>query len=111
MIFRLLSVVIMSEYANAEELLKSLPEDRRQRIEEGARMLAGGCALKQIRKEAGLTQKDVASRLGITQPTVSSLEDRYAEARVSTLKRYCETLGAELTITIATKDGKTYALP
>lgn len=73
-------------------------------------MLAGGYALKQIRKEAGLTQKDVARHLGITQPTVSYLEDRYAEARVSTLKRYCEAIGAELTITIATNDGKTYAL-
>ncbi|CAN7614689.1 transcriptional regulator, y4mF family [compost metagenome] len=59
--------------------------------------------LQAFRKDAGLTQAQVASRLGVTQQTLSALE-RNAEA-VSTgrLMRLLAILGVEL---VLRKDGQ-----
>jgi transcriptional regulator with XRE-family HTH domain len=53
--------------------------------------------LSEIRKEAGLTQKELAESLGIKQPSLSKLESQ-DDMQVSTLKRLVEALGGELEI-------------
>lgn len=102
---------MMKEYITAGAFLATLPEDLQREVEKGGEQLVAQYALETIRGQAHLTQQDVASRLGVTQAEVCSLEERYAEATVSTLKRYCEAVGAEMTISIKAKDGTTYALP
>lgn len=57
-----------------------------------------GPQLRRLREQAGLTQKQVADRLGMTQPEVSKLERR-ADTRVSTARDYVRALGGELVLT------------
>ena len=100
----------MNDYVTADEFLATLPEDIQQEVIEGGEKLIAEYTLQQIRQRSRLTQKDMASRLGISQASVRTLEERYSEAKISTLKRYCEAMGAVMTISITAKDGTTYAL-
>lgn len=45
-------------------------------------------ALVRMRHRLGLTQKDVASRMGVKQPTISGFENEGSDPRVSTIHRY-----------------------
>jgi DNA-binding XRE family transcriptional regulator len=51
--------------------------------------------LEEVRKRRGLTQVEVADRLGISQGNVSQLEHR-TELYLSTLREYVEALGGRL---------------
>lgn len=51
-------------------------------------------ALVRIRREAGLTQSDVAERMGVTQQAVHKLERYDADPRLSTVERYANAVGA-----------------
>lgn len=54
--------------------------------------------LASIRQAKGRTQLEVAERAGFRQGAVSRLERRADDAKVSTLRRYVESLGGELRI-------------
>ncbi|AHG22491.1 hypothetical protein Z042_24935 [Chania multitudinisentens RB-25] len=49
-----------------------------------------------MRAKAGLTQAEVAKRLGLTPPAVSRLEKRSFHASFKTLKRYAKACGFDL---------------
>jgi len=51
--------------------------------------------LGEIRKSVGLTQEDLADSLGITQPSLSKLENQ-EDMHISTLRRLVEALGGQL---------------
>jgi transcriptional regulator with XRE-family HTH domain len=51
-------------------------------------------ALIRVRREAGLSQQDVADRLGITQQAVQKMERYDADLKLSTLERYANAVGA-----------------
>jgi predicted transcriptional regulator len=53
--------------------------------------------LAEIRKSVGLTQEELAETLGITQPSLSKLENQ-DDMQVSTLRRLIEALGGRLEI-------------
>lgn len=59
-------------------------------------------ALLKARKEAGLTQADVAARMGVSQPVLarieSSLGSRKHSPSLATLRRYAEACGKRLVI-------------
>ena len=50
--------------------------------------------LVRIRREAGLTQADVAELLGVTQQAVNKIERYDADLKLSTLERYANAVGA-----------------
>lgn len=52
--------------------------------------------LIQKRKSEGLTQQELAGKLGITQPAVSNFENSRTEMSVQTLISYAATLGIEI---------------
>ena len=56
--------------------------------------------LAQRRQEAGLSQTEIAARMGTSQSAVARLEAGAADARASTLERYAAALGTELTWTL-----------
>ncbi|MGO1943743.1 MAG: helix-turn-helix domain-containing protein [Ancrocorticia sp.] len=66
--------------------------------------------LREIREEQGVTQKELAERMALTQPTISALEagdlDR---SGLATLKSYVEALGGTVEVT-ATFGGRTLTL-
>jgi ribosome-binding protein aMBF1 (putative translation factor) len=53
-------------------------------------------ALAAQRAELGLSQREVAQRMGTSQSAVSELERLEADPRVSTLQRYARALGGRL---------------
>lgn len=55
--------------------------------------------IREARRAAGLTQRELARRMGTTQSSVSQLESARANPRVSTLERALRTCGRELTAT------------
>lgn len=54
--------------------------------------------LAELRQAKGATQAEVAERAGWKQAAVSRLEVRADDARLSTLRRYVESLGGELKV-------------
>lgn len=56
--------------------------------------------LVQTRLSMELTQKDMAERMGITQPVVSEFERCGAAPKVSTVVRYAEALGGTLSFRV-----------
>ncbi len=53
-------------------------------------------ALAARREELGLSQTQVAARMGTSQSSVARLESGEADARLSTIERFSAAVGAEL---------------
>ena len=51
--------------------------------------------LRRLRREAALSQQELADRAGTTQETISRLERGHHAARGHTLRRLAEALGVE----------------
>ena len=49
-----------------------------------------------MRRAAGLSQNEVAERMGTSQPAVARLEAGLVDARMSTVQRYAAAVGARL---------------
>ena len=54
------------------------------------------------RLELGLSQTEVAARMGTSQSAVARLESGDADVRLSTLERYAAALGQELNLSLRT---------
>lgn len=57
-----------------------------------------GPLLRALRKQAGLTQADVAGQLGVTRQAVSELENRPESATFERLMKLCAVLGVEIAL-------------
>lgn len=62
--------------------------------------------LKAIREQQGVTQEELAFRMGITQPAVSSIESGNTDPKLGTLRRYANALGCVITHHVETDDGR-----
>ncbi len=62
--------------------------------------------LSQLRQTVEMSQHDLASALGISQPSVANLEKRGHEVKISSLKRYIEALGGKLSLDVEMPDGR-----
>ena len=83
----------MSSTKNFEHLAR--PEGVRSRAKHLARdHRLMRTRLVEMRREAGMTQKDVAALLGITPQAVSKFERYDADPQLSTLRRYANVVGA-----------------
>lgn len=63
-----------------------------------------GAALRAARSSRGMTQREVAERMGLAQPEVSRLERR-RDVRVSTARAYVAALGGRLGLVARFDDG------
>ena len=60
-----------------------------------------GVLLRQAREEAGLTQEQLALRLGSKKSAVSRIENHAEDIKLSTLERYASALGKTLFVRVA----------
>lgn len=60
-----------------------------------------GATLRQAREAAGMTQDEVARRLGTKKSAISRMENHADDVRLSTLRNYAEAVGASLEISLA----------
>ena len=54
--------------------------------------------LRSARRRAGLSQRELAARAGVPQPTVARIESRAVSPRIDTLDRLLAVCDAELTV-------------
>lgn len=80
-----------------QKLRDRMPPHARQRTEVKAREMMAEMLLSEIRKEAGLTQEQLAEALQIRQPSLSKLESQ-DDMQISTLRRIIHALGGQLEI-------------
>jgi ribosome-binding protein aMBF1 (putative translation factor) len=77
----------------------------RRADEQAARMAEGRSRLvrelAEQRQAAGLSQTEVAARMGTSQSAVARLESGTADVRASTLERYAAAVGGQITWTLS----------
>jgi ribosome-binding protein aMBF1 (putative translation factor) len=71
----------------ADEQAARMAEDRGRLVRE----------LAEQRQAAGLSQTEVAARMGTSQSAVARLESGIADVRASTLERYAAAVGGQIT--------------
>jgi len=92
-----------TEHSSYEQLARerrSTP-DYREGHDEARRAFLIGQAVRERRLALGLSQTEVATRAGMTQPALSRLEAGGAVPTIPVLDRIAIALGAELVVTIA----------
>jgi DNA-binding XRE family transcriptional regulator len=82
-----------------EEVLARLPEAERRAVEaEAAEIIQREMTLRDMRKARDLTQKTMATLMGVSQESISQLEQR-SDALISTLSSYVSAMGGTLKLT------------
>jgi transcriptional regulator with XRE-family HTH domain len=76
--------------------------DRVAVIEDELRLAAG---LTALRERAGLSQRELAQRLGVSQPRVAAIE-RSRNVTLDVLEQYVTAVGGQLEITVRTGSKK-----
>lgn len=61
--------------------------------------------LAEIRRLAEKTQTELAVAMGVKQPTIAKMERDGQDVRLSSLKRYIESLGGRMRIDVELPDG------
>ena len=61
---------------------------------------AAGALLQKARREAGLTQAELAARAGTTQSVVSAYESGHRQPAIPTLAALVDAAGCELVISV-----------
>jgi DNA-binding XRE family transcriptional regulator len=84
---------------------REMAERARREDDEQRRALVADLVAR--RRAAGLSQGEVAERMGTSQPAVARLEAGQVDARMSTVQRYAAAVGAR--IDIGGKDTKPHA--
>jgi transcriptional regulator with XRE-family HTH domain len=78
-----------------KKVLKAPGAERRvSEIERELRIAAG---LAELREDAGLSQRELAKRIGVSQPRVAAIE-RSKNVTIDVLQQYVQSLGAELEV-------------
>jgi len=67
--------------------------------------------LNEVRTLLQKTQKDMAKAMGVTQPTIASMEKIGKDLKLSSIKRYVESAGAKVRLDIELPDGTHHAIP
>ena len=66
----------MKKSMTYDEYLSQLPKERQDRIKKLADVLQKEYELRRIREEIGMTQSQLASLMGVSQPSIANLEKR-----------------------------------
>ncbi|MGJ8522673.1 hypothetical protein R84981_001364 [Carnimonas sp. R-84981] len=96
--------------ATLDELLEKRSPKSRERISARAEQLRQEHSLAKLREELNISQEQLANTLGIKQPAVVKMEKVSSDPKISTLKRYIEGMGGELSLEVKLPDGKRIAL-
>jgi transcriptional regulator with XRE-family HTH domain len=83
---------------NVNQIIRKLSPAERKKVEDrAAEIIAEEMSLRDLRKARKLTQARVAKALGITQDSVSRLENR-SDLLLSTLRKTVEAMGGDVRI-------------
>ena len=89
-----------------KQLIRPLLKDKklRQKIETGVQRLRVISQIVKLREKLGLTQTELAQRIGVSQPFIARLEnDAAANLSLETLVKIVDALHGEIEIRIRTR--------
>ncbi|WP_348548455.1 helix-turn-helix domain-containing protein [Psychrobacter sp. KFRI-CH2-11] len=89
-----------------QEMLAERSLDSQARIKQLAEQLLLENQLSRIREELEFSQKELAQTMGIKQPSLSAIENRGNDLKISTMKKYVEAMGGKLRIDVELPTGK-----
>ena len=89
----------MAGHRNISELRKKMGTKRVAKAKARAHELQAQMLLTELRKLEGITQVELARKLGVKQPAISQLEQQ-DDMQISTLQRIVKALGGTLAITV-----------
>lgn len=89
-----------------QEMLTERSLGSRARIQQLAEQLLLENQLSRIREELEISQKELAQTMGIKQPSLSAIENRGNDLKISTMKKYVEAMGGKLRIDVELPTGK-----
>ncbi|MCG8435714.1 MAG: helix-turn-helix domain-containing protein [Gammaproteobacteria bacterium] len=85
------------------KLRDKLTSEQRERAKKLSEDIELGMLLAEIRKHTGLTQQELADRLGVSQPSISQIEAA-GDMHVTTLTKIVTELGGELILHMPSGD-------
>ena len=91
---------------NLDDMLAAGDEKSQKRIQEMANEMLFEVQLQALREELKMTQSELAKAMGISQPSVVAIEQRGNDVKLSTMKRYIESMGGRMSINIELPTGK-----
>ena len=89
-----------------QEMLAERSLGSQARIQQLAEVLLLENQLSRIREELEISQKELAQTMGIKQPSLSAIENRGHDLKISTMKKYVEAMGGKLRIDVELPTGK-----
>lgn len=95
--------------ATYRELLAKESPEMQARVAERVEEASIQIALGALREELNISQTELATLMGIKQPSVARIEQADNDPRLSTLKRYVQALGGELSLDVTLPTGKRIA--
>ena len=78
---------------------------RQARNRDASRKVIAQILLSELRQQSGMSQRQLASALGIKQPTLAQME-KQDDIQVSTLRRLVEAVGGSLDLVVRLPQGE-----
>ena len=95
----------MAGHRSINVLRDKMGPERSAKAKARAQKMQAEMLLAELRKLGGITQVELAEKLGIRQPAVSQLEQQ-DDMQISTLQRIVKALGGDLEITVRLQGGE-----
>jgi DNA-binding transcriptional regulator YiaG len=89
----------VSGHHSFDELRAHSPE-RKERVAAYERSLRAAMQLRELRARSGMTQRQLATRMAVSQEFVSKLE-RGGDPRLSSITRYITAMGGDVKVVVA----------
>jgi len=89
-----------------QDMLDARTPESIARIQQMVDEIALEHQLYKIREELDISQKELAAKLGIKQPSLSAIESRGHDLKIKTIKKYVEAMGGKLRLDIELPTGK-----
>jgi ribosome-binding protein aMBF1 (putative translation factor) len=94
----------MSDLENYINKRKANDPEFAENFEVGYQNFKIGVVLRQLRKEAGVTQEELAEKLNTKKSVISRIENHAEDIKLSTLNKYAESLGRSLKIQLVSNN-------
>ena len=88
----------MSDLENYIDKRKKKDLEFAEGFEQGYREFKIGVLLKQAREQAGLSQEELAKRLGTKKTAISRIENHAQDIKLSTIQKVAKALGKNLEV-------------
>jgi predicted XRE-type DNA-binding protein len=93
----------MAGHTPWSKIRDKMPPEQRERVAERVKDIKIGMLIAELREEHGMTQQEVADKLGISQPGVSQMEAG-EEIQLNTLRKLIGTMGGEVILHMPNRD-------